>query len=84
MLSIALGVFILIYFVLLGIIGIFFLINLMHLVHTGTITFWSTVATLVTSAFILFVVAITVSYIGTLNWQLPITLGSGASFTSTL
>lgn len=84
MFSIALGVFILIYFILLGIIGVFFLINLMHLVHTGAITFWSITATLITGAFFLLVVSTTVSYIGTLDWQLPLTFGSGVSFTSSL
>jgi hypothetical protein len=84
MFSIALGVFILTYFVLLVIIGIFFLINLLHLVHTGTITFWSLIATLITAAFLIFVIATTMNYIATLDWQAPITLGGGVSFTSPL
>jgi hypothetical protein len=84
MISIPLGIFILIYFALLIIIGIFFLINLLHLVHTGTISFWSSLVTVATGAFIVLVVSMSWTYIQTLDWQQPITIGSNNNFSSTL
>ncbi len=84
MFSIPLGIFLIIYGVALIIMVIFFLVNLLHLIHTGTFTFWSIAVTAAVGAFMVLVVSVTWGYIGTLDWQEPVVIWNNSGFSSTL
>lgn len=66
------------------VIGLFFLVNLLHLVHTGTLDFWSGVATLLVAAFTVLILSMSWAYLETLDWQQPIVIWNSGNFTSPL
>lgn len=78
MISIPLYIFLIIYFVFLFVFTIFFLINLLHIVLTGTTTFAGFVVTLLVICLSLFVIFETWNILQNMDWSQPIIINYNA------
>lgn len=74
MLTVELAVFFYLYLAFLVIFAALIVTNLLHLVHTGTVTFVSAVVTGIVVAFSFFIISGTWNFSQTIDWHTPVTL----------
>ncbi len=82
MISIPLYIFLFIYFFFLITFAAFFLINMSHLVRTGTLTLASLSATLAFLVFSAFILVATFYFLHGFDWQQPVILWNNQWFGS--
>ncbi len=78
MFTVELAVFFYIYLAFITVFGVLVLTNLLHLVHTGTITLLSSIVTGIVVVFSFFIISSTWGYAQTIDWHTPITLWDNA------
>ncbi len=74
MISVPLYIFLFAYFFFLLAWGVFFFVNVGHLVHTGTLTIPSFIATFLFIAFAAIVLFFTLAQLATVDWQQSVVL----------
>ncbi len=74
MLTVPLSLFFYLYLAFLAVFVIFFLINLAHLIGTGTITIISAGITIAVVIFCAFILSFTWNFLQTVDWQTPVVL----------
>jgi hypothetical protein len=80
MVTIPLYSFLIIYFVFLIIFAVFSIVNISHLIDTGTLTFVSFLMTLVVAAMTVLTLYATWYFLRGVNWQEPITIWNSEWF----
>ncbi len=74
MLIVELSLFFYLYLIFLVIFVLFFLIDLAHLINTGTITIASTLVTVAVSIFCLFILSLTWNFAQTVDWHTTVVI----------